>query len=557
MTFRVLIADDEELVRRGLTALIEREAPGVTVVGVAVDGLEALDLVAQTAPDVVLTDIRMPGLNGLDLIDHLRAADPDLRCIILSGYDEFTYARRAIGLGVDDYLLKPIDPDELLATLARTGERIAAAREERDRRSDAARVAAEGGVRRLLDGSGDDGEYAREVSALLPAAPAWGTLLIQRVYAASDGPSDGDGGELTLLCRTEAPGAIVVEDGYGYVCVLTPLDDAGVAGCGVVARRLYDALCATGWPAVVTAARPAPDLAGVVAAYREALVAADDYGAVASGGLLLCWEAPPARGDRWPALPLSHRDALLDAVGRGSASDAAREARAFMAYVLGQAPRGAVRALWSEMVMLVVRHVQQYGVRADTPVAGRRDPRTLFTGAGAGDPVLLEEQLVALATRAAHECNALREDHAPRGTIAELRVYIEEHVGDDLSIATLARRAHLNAKYLGELFKKVTGEPLGEYVIRTRMRHACGLLAHSSLKVYAVAERVGYGDPKHFATMFRHIVGMSPAEYRDSTRRENPLPTSPMAPLLSAGDDDSPLPRMGRGSGGEGVPCPV
>src|SRR5690348_10655761 len=122
---RLLIADDEELVRRGLTALIEREAPAIAVVGAAADGCEALRLATETQPDVVCTDIRMPGLSGLDLIERLRAARPGLRSIILSGYDDFGYARRAIGLGVSEYLLKPLDAEQLLDILARMREDIA------------------------------------------------------------------------------------------------------------------------------------------------------------------------------------------------------------------------------------------------------------------------------------------------------------------------------------------------------------------------------------------------------------------------------------------------
>ncbi|MDQ2828608.1 MAG: response regulator, partial [Chloroflexota bacterium] len=154
--FRLLIADDEDLVRRGLAALIQREAPEFTVVGAAADGLEALRLAEETSPDIVCTDIRMPGLSGLDLIERLRVARPGLRSIILSGYDDFAYARRAIGLGVAEYLLKPVDADQLLEILARLRAGIAAERQDERLRLEAARITAEQTVRRLLDGGAVD-----------------------------------------------------------------------------------------------------------------------------------------------------------------------------------------------------------------------------------------------------------------------------------------------------------------------------------------------------------------------------------------------------------------
>jgi len=353
---RLLIADDEDLVRRGLAALITREAPWVTVVGTAVDGLDALDMVGRTAPDVVLTDIRMPGLSGLDLIERLRASASPARCVILSGYDEFAYARRAISLGAVEYLLKPVDPDDLLA---------------------------------LLDRLAQD-------------------MTVQHAD---------------------------VDPGLGHL-----LHDLSVEG--------------------------------------------------------------------WPALPAAHRDAVLGTIQEGRAADAMRAARALLEFLHRHHTPSAVGALRDEMAVLVARRAQASGGRLE----GLLEPRE------AQDAQAQDAALVALVERAARLCQSAAQRGAPRGALSELRAYIEGHPADDLSIAALARRVHLNPKYLGELFKEATGEPLGDYVIRTRMRHACQLLMGSPLKIYTVAEQVGYSSPQHFATMFRSVVGVSPAEYRDQRR---------------------------------------
>ncbi len=535
--FRLLIADDEDLVRRGLAALIQREAPEFTVVGAAADGLEALRLAEETSPDIVCTDIRMPGLSGLDLIERLRVARPGLRSIILSGYDDFAYARRAIGLGVAEYLLKPVDADQLLEILARLRAGIAAERQDERLRLEAARITAEQTVRRLLDGGAVD---AAALSACLPPSRAWGLIL---VYPVKDqDPSQSQERERAALlswedalgacCRDHLPAATVVLDGYGYYCALFPLDGGECARAATAARALHAALCTAGWPALVTVARPSSGFDDLKTAYAEAIARADYYTSGANDTPLLCWELlsarPAAQAERWPALPHGRRDALLGAVTQGSEEDAARAAGEFMAYLRGRLAPGAARALWVEMVVLLINHVQERGVRVDAILDARHDPRTfLLEAVDAGE---LETRLVYLATQAVRAVQAVATRHAPRGTIAELRSYIDAHLDGDLTITTLARRVHLNAKYLGELFKDVTSEPLGEYIIRTRMRRACALLADSSSKVYEIAEQVGYGSPRHFATMFRATVGLSPAEYRERRRQELPAGSLAEAP---------------------------
>ncbi len=513
--FRLLIADDEDLVRRGLTALIERDAPEVTIVGAAVDGEDALDVAGRTAPDVVLTDIRMPGMSGLDLIQHLRASQPHLRCIILSGYDEFDYARRAVSLGVTEYLLKPVDPDELLGLLKRMHGEIDAERRERRLHDTYVGITVEQSARLLLDGHQVDEEV---LAACFPAAPAWGLVLVQGELS---GTSEGRQ-TLRAACQAAMEQAVVVEDAYGYLCMLFPLQTMESSSVATVARQVHQALRVGQYRADVTAARAARGLAEIGKAHSEAVEATEYHVMGVSDEPLLSWELLARPAERWPALPPARGQALLDAVAQGREADAEREARSFMTYAREHVPQGALRALWFEIIVLLVNRVQQIGVRADALLEPGQDPRDLL--AGFADAGRQEEQLVRLATRAARECRQLRTQHSPRATIQELQEYIAGHTGDDLTIAALAQRMHLNAKYLGEVFKQSTGESLGDYVVRARMKRAKELLATTSLKVYAIAEQVGYRDPKHFAVMFRAVSGKLPSEYREQRDEQDELP---------------------------------
>lgn len=117
--WKALIADDEPKIRRGLRSLLERIDGEITVVAEAEDGQEAFEQAQAQLPDILFLDIRMPFLNGLELIEKLDQVSCDWLVIIISGHDEFDYARRAVSLKVFEYLLKPVDEEELRRTLER------------------------------------------------------------------------------------------------------------------------------------------------------------------------------------------------------------------------------------------------------------------------------------------------------------------------------------------------------------------------------------------------------------------------------------------------------
>ncbi|MGH2410438.1 MAG: response regulator transcription factor, partial [Chloroflexota bacterium] len=459
---RVLIADDEDLVRRGLATLIAREAPDLEVIGAAADGLSALTLAQEGRPDIILTDIRMPGLGGLQLIQQLRPRFPRLRYLILSGYDEFDYARQAISLGVAEYLLKPIDPDELLATLRRMAGEIDAERRQERLVQSTPRLAAELGLRRLLEDLPVDREA---LAACLPTSAAWVLFLVRE-----EQPRPAELDALAALCRGALDGVTVVEDAYGYLCVLAPARDLATGSAAAQAHALSAALAGAGRQATVLAARPCPDLSALHQCYDEAARVAEYTEPRPDGQPVLTWDLLPSSTERWPLLPAASRDALLDAVALGDPDGAAHHACLALRAALDQNVLGPLRAVWLELAILIIHRVQEEGA----PTERLLDPRTVLADTRAAPR--LEERLVALAREAAGACRQAREQQTPRNEMADLRDYIAGHLNEDLTITALARRMHRNGKYLGELFKQVTGEPLGAYVISMRMRRACELL---------------------------------------------------------------------------------
>lgn len=130
MTIKVMLAEDELLVRLGIKSLIEWEEHGFTFIGDAADGVKALELMDREAPDILLTDILMPRMDGLELIEKVKERYPDTLIIVLSSHNEFDYVRRAMKLGVEDYILKTsMKPAELLQILLEASGKIAKRRE--------------------------------------------------------------------------------------------------------------------------------------------------------------------------------------------------------------------------------------------------------------------------------------------------------------------------------------------------------------------------------------------------------------------------------------------
>lgn len=116
---KTVIVEDQEYLRQGLNAIISESGRNYKVIGTYSDGMEAMENIINEDVDVVITDICMPEMNGLQLIKALKEVKENTACIIISGYNDFEYARSALRLGVEDFLMKPIDQNELFYCLDR------------------------------------------------------------------------------------------------------------------------------------------------------------------------------------------------------------------------------------------------------------------------------------------------------------------------------------------------------------------------------------------------------------------------------------------------------
>lgn len=129
--YKAMIVDDEPAIREGLTSIIDWRDCGFYIVDTAENGREALDKFKEHRPELVIVDIRMPGMSGLEVIRSIREMNGEpFHFLILSGYADFDYARQAMGFGVDGYLLKPVDEEEMTTELKRVRRSIESEKED-------------------------------------------------------------------------------------------------------------------------------------------------------------------------------------------------------------------------------------------------------------------------------------------------------------------------------------------------------------------------------------------------------------------------------------------
>ena len=122
--YSVFLVDDEPIVLEGIRTKIDWESSGFTFAGEATDGEIALSMIHELKPDILITDIKMPFMDGLELSAAIKKIQPWIKIIILSGHDEFEYAKKAISIGIEDYLLKPFTADDILTSLKKVAAHI-------------------------------------------------------------------------------------------------------------------------------------------------------------------------------------------------------------------------------------------------------------------------------------------------------------------------------------------------------------------------------------------------------------------------------------------------
>ncbi|WP_059044342.1 response regulator transcription factor [Paenibacillus rubinfantis] len=509
---KVLIVDDEPKLREGLRMFIDWEACGYEVVDTAANGNEALDKYERYRPDLVVADIRMPGMDGLQLIEKLRMQDPLLHILILSGYADFSYAKKAMTQRADGYLLKPVDEDELKDYLWKIKLTIDEERASQQWKHVTAEWNREALIQSVLTGEDKDDpaplcERACEVGI---SGKAFQILLL-----AAQMEGDGET-EINTLARKELV-RLFEEPGRGWVFAIhaklgvllkEPLLSVELAGLYRELAADFAEAADADIPFSVALGEKVGCLTEIRESYRTACELVRhhfflDRGAILtpeflpSGAAAEPGTAPDELGEQlFYAVDIGHREAvqaLLRQLGEAYQTEGAMENEIKNRYV------ELLTTIYTK-ALKQSPELQSRGKEFSDGFSKIQKAYSIWE---------LNEQAESLLLQI---MNQLGEDGKHREVKIMLDL-IHRNYSENLKLETLSGIFNYNTAYLGKLFKNTTGEYFNTYLDKVRIEKAKAYL-EEGLKVYQVAEKVGYTNVDYFHSKFRKYVGTSPSAYR-------------------------------------------
>lgn len=486
--FQVLLVDDERIVLNTMKEIVPWETYHSRLCGACSSAMEALEVIRRERPDIVVTDVRMPVMNGIDLIRRVRSEGFDPEFIILSGYDEFEFAKSAMQEGVKHYLLKPCGEEEIGAALLRAQEDLAGRRQsaaysvrvEKSLLEQFLMLALQGGEALPIDSALRAGESLYWAVFSCPGRPADARGTFDALRSAGFSGAEliepafciGDAVGGVYLCRGQQPGmaeltllqrALAVPFGaFPSLLAAGPLDKSSVR------RRLRD-VCGdyTAFTAL-TAEGPA-DHRTVHTVSGELL-----------DGVLFWLKAALLHHNPQEALSLLQRT-----YGREIS--------------LQVCTRLLVRSLLDGDLA-----AQEMASALQSLYEGQYEPL---------------EKLLALRQSAEKAEPAEKEEKTDGDFIGYILRYLDERLDDErLSLKWVASKlVFRNEDYVGKAFVRRTGRTFTSYLNALRVERAKKLLsAPGEGRLSEVAERVGLGsNPRYFGRLFKKYTGYTPGEYRD------------------------------------------
>jgi two-component system, response regulator YesN len=522
--YTFLMADDEEIVRRGFRRKIDWKRIGFRFLEPCADGREAIEAIDRLRPDVLMTDIYMPHVDGLAVAQYAAEHSPSTLVVILSGYDEFEFAQRAMRTRAVDYVLKPVNSRELTQLLLRLRERLDTeqrTREEMHTRAEAGDALVR--TRTLVDlvtpGAAPVPSAVFEtLFGFSPRGLACAALVAERESIPREKTPSWE--PLDTVLRTAAvsgPRALSFFPGDDRAAVL--VFQAGLEACERQCRSLASRLAAAGWSGVAVGVGGArADWTEACRSYEEA-GAALSYRLVRSGGGV--FSVGPTREDP-AALAAAKRtmEVLCRSVLSGETTEAARGADT-MLRGLDEAGLTPARVRHEVSALFDALH-DGFGALGISRATLAQDLGEEYERGV--DRLRSAEQVRDRLARCAEYARTIltkRNLPAARWKSLDVQEYVARHFAEkDLSVQRVAGGLSISTSYLSKLVKRYFDASFVEYLTSYRMEKACRMLATTDLLAYEVAEAVGFADPRYFSALFKRHTGRTPTEFRAEARRK-------------------------------------
>lgn len=483
---KILIVEDEPAAGRYLRSMIELKRPDFHVAGMAGNGLEALELVKLLDPDLVFTDVKMPGMDGIELVAALRKEYPSLPVVIVSGFQEFEYVRRALDTGVVDYLLKPVNPVRLQEVLDRLALHVSA-------RAESKRAAA---LFRLMNG-----EPAGITTAVGPQEQFW--LAVDRT------------GGLPSRFRIDQS-ALDPEVGPESRYILPGRDSRERIHLGQkerIGREHFATRVREDVPSACTSFRTVCVVPGAVAAeelhkaVREACLYLDSV-IVPGQSQVHCDRKTQVLPEPWDKMLADRIEFALCESRVDLLEEAARDMVA--KWRSCRMPLLAVESRLRGILQFILRKAP-YASRA---VAANLE---LFLEEGLSAAESFDELSDAAWSLILKASGADKADYRDSGIpfsfLAIIR-YVENHYSEQITLGSLSETFHISSSYLSKLFRHHAGRSFGEFLSSIRIDAAkCLIRENPEMPMKDVAQRAGFTDPFYFSRVFKCATGIPPSDF--------------------------------------------
>lgn len=542
-TIKTMIVDDEARIRRSIERFVLSCGTPFEIVASCADGLEALEYLHSTNGDVhlIITDIKMPELDGIQLVQeakkHYRFSS-----LFISGYDDFEYLRSALREGAADYILKPIDKEQLGARLAEIADSIQKERRQSYKQSEMERQALQmlhaKQTQALVEVMSTSTDFAR-LGYWVDDFPKGIYLLMNvsldalpvKVRAYSDRDWKAYSYALENIIKELAAGyspAVISSSwmwrGDGEFWVLLYNHDAAAAEfLQEQAAALAEQICSsirqyTPFTASAAIAAPFEDLYLLRNAKQAALSLAN-YRFILGGNRVFRFE--PSETDE--RLGPGKLDApFVQAVQRlkthlqqGERDLGIRELnQCFEQLDKTDSP---LRIQWLVLYLCIQIHSVwlENTEMQDSGETGNTLEQMLHKMKTAANLHQIRDEMKRWMDNVAAAIARERERHSDK-PVEQARAWIMEHLQEELTVKLIADRVHMNPTYFCKYYKTKTGETIFDFITRMRMEKARALLKEGELKLQDICLQIGYQDVKYFSRLFKQLVGQTPSKYRES-----------------------------------------
>lgn len=505
---KIAVVEDESSIRNGLAKMISRLDPEYELVGTAANGIEGLHLVKKTDPDLVIMDIQMPEMNGLDMLERLRKDGYTGRAVVLTAYSDFDYAKRAIGMNIDNYLLKPIKIQEFKETLwnirnALEKEKGIENIQEKYlslvqifRGCALAEFPVDEELNRLTTQ-----EYGLDIREPLEVFSIWMGKYYNRQVSEVRQILE------TYTGRVADYSSTIIESArqHQILVILYHCQNREK-----ILKRYMEMLI----PAICRALSPVPvflwarsdGMAGLQEAYEE-IIADREWNLSFPRGTLLIRENLRKMHPVPLKYPLEVEETMRRMITERNQDGFLEALEQFIRmYRNGSCHPNEIREACIRFSMAILNLAKTLG-----RTAGISSAQEIV---GAISQAVTWNEIRSVMEQLYEKTAVPEKSETVSDLVHRAGMLIEEYYSQGITLEELAQKLKVSEEYLSTQFKKETGMSFTETVRRYRIDKIKELLLHSSLKLNQIADMVGYSDPKYMSKVFKEEVGVLPAEFR-------------------------------------------